>query len=377
MASVEHHKATPGRHAFFLVRWRDEAGSSRSRSCRTLTEARALRSAMETALDAGTYRDDRRSMSTFEEFANQWIKTSTGGQAYRASRQSMLDNHLLPVLGGKRLVDLDTAELTRVIAGLRLKSGKPMARSSATSIAQLLSAILRAAEDEGRIATAPLPRRWPLPERTSDQRSFLTVDEVEALIAATDLYWRPLVMFLADSGCRWGEAVGLTDNRLVLDVGVVVIAGSLSEVRGKFSLKSTKSGRVRSVYLPTRTVEALRLQVTEHGLGRFRDTATSEEVKGLVFHGPTGAPIQRSLFARRVWAPAVKSAGLTDKKPTRHSLRHSHASHLFAVGVDVMRVAGRLGHSRPSVTTDIYGHLLAGGDAAAVESLEAFRKARE
>jgi integrase len=71
----------------------------------------------------------------------------------------------------------------------------------------------------------------------------------------------------------------------------------------------------------------------------------------------------------------VKAAGLEGRHPVPHSLRHTHASHLIAGGVDAVTVASRLGHSRTSVTTDIYGHLLAGGDRAAVDELEALRKA--
>ncbi len=51
-----------------------------------------------------------------------------------------------------------------------------------------------------------------------------------------------------------------------------------------------------------------------------------------------------------------------------HSLRHTHASVLLNNGVDILPVSKRLGHSKPSITLDVYGHVIKGSDekAAAV-----------
>jgi integrase len=53
-----------------------------------------------------------------------------------------------------------------------------------------------------------------------------------------------------------------------------------------------------------------------------------------------------------------------------HALRHTHASILLRGGTDVLTVSRRLGHSKPSVTLDTYGHLIEGADAAAAEAIE-------
>jgi integrase len=39
-----------------------------------------------------------------------------------------------------------------------------------------------------------------------------------------------------------------------------------------------------------------------------------------------------------------------------NDLRHSYGSHLVRQGLDIVRVAAQMGHSRPSVTLDIYSH---------------------
>jgi integrase len=53
-----------------------------------------------------------------------------------------------------------------------------------------------------------------------------------------------------------------------------------------------------------------------------------------------------------------------------HALRHTHVSILIAKGVDILTISRRLGHSKASVTLDIYSHLLPGADKAAADAME-------
>ena len=48
-----------------------------------------------------------------------------------------------------------------------------------------------------------------------------------------------------------------------------------------------------------------------------------------------------------------------------HDLRHFTATQLIGAGVDVRTVAGRLGHSDPSVTLRVYSHFIEERDVAA------------
>ena len=54
-----------------------------------------------------------------------------------------------------------------------------------------------------------------------------------------------------------------------------------------------------------------------------------------------------------------------------HALRHTHASALIAAGLDILTVSRRLGHGRPSVTLDVYGHLIEQNEDKAVAVLDA------
>jgi integrase len=48
-----------------------------------------------------------------------------------------------------------------------------------------------------------------------------------------------------------------------------------------------------------------------------------------------------------------------------HDLRHTHATHLLAAGVNVKIVSERLGHASTSFTLDTYGHVMPGQQATA------------
>ena len=59
-----------------------------------------------------------------------------------------------------------------------------------------------------------------------------------------------------------------------------------------------------------------------------------------------------------------------------HDLRHTHASHLLAAGVNPRVVSERLGHSSVSFTLDTYGHVMPGQQAEAAEAAAALLTAR-
>ena len=63
-------------------------------------------------------------------------------------------------------------------------------------------------------------------------------------------------------------------------------------------------------------------------------------------------------------------AALKIKGVTLHSLRHTHASQLFASGMDPLTVSRRLGHGSPTITLTVYGHLIEGTDTRAAELME-------
>lgn len=89
---------------------------------------------------------------------------------------------------------------------------------------------------------------------------------------------------------------------------------------------------------------------------------------GLVFTGPGGGPLRPNNFRKRVFYPANKAAGLAHLRV--HDLRHTCAAILFARGAPVKAVSDRLRHSNPTVTLNVYAHVIPGLDEQLVAGLE-------
>lgn len=53
-----------------------------------------------------------------------------------------------------------------------------------------------------------------------------------------------------------------------------------------------------------------------------------------------------------------------------HDLRHTSATLLLANGTDIETVSKRLGHSKASITLDVYGHAMKEMDRKAADTLE-------
>ena len=75
----------------------------------------------------------------------------------------------------------------------------------------------------------------------------------------------------------------------------------------------------------------------------------------LVFPSGIGTPLTASNICRD-FRQLLTDSGLP--KIRFHDLRHTAASLMLNHGIPVLIVSKRLGHSKPSITLDVYGHLI-------------------
>ncbi|PRD51095.1 tyrosine-type recombinase/integrase [Phyllobacterium myrsinacearum] len=222
------------------------------------------------------------------------------------------------ILAGNRFSVFTQDMLDSVISALRERGN-----SNATINRKMaaLSKLLRKACKMGDIYNLPEFRRQK--ERQGRIR-FLELEEEARLFSAIrakceDSY--RLSIFLVDTGCRLGEAIGLNWNDL---------QGS----RSTFWL--TKSGRSRTVPLTRRAHD-----VTQIPRGRLK--------------GPFAMHDQPRF--RAIWNEAKAEVGLgADDQVVPHILRHTCASRLVRGGIDIRRVQIWLGHQTLQMTMR-YAHL--------------------
>lgn len=95
----------------------------------------------------------------------------------------------------------------------------------------------------------------------------------------------------------------------------------------------------------------------------------SSNKTGLIFRTSTGGPIDPHNFYERAFKPAIERAAQADsllpvnqrsefKDVTIHTLRHTFGSVKLEHGENLIYVSKQMGHSQPSVTANVYAHLL-------------------
>jgi integrase len=289
-----------------------------------------------------------------------WLPTWQASRVHlrastRAVTDSLVRNHVLPAFGERQLASVTPTDVQAFIAHLEEKG---LAPSTIRQCYLVVAGVFSSAFESDIIARTPC-RGINLPKAAHTEMRFLTPDQVEDLASAIDDRYRALVITAAYTGCRFGEMAGIRIDRIDLLRRTLTVVETLSDVNGRVRLTPPKTTAARrQIALPRYAVRAL-----EEHLGRW---SLGEE--GFVFSSPTGGPLRRTNFRRRVWIPAVRaSVG----EPLRfHDLRHTHAALLIAQGEHPKVIQTRLGHSSIQVTLDTYGHLFDGLDEAAADRLD-------
>ena len=88
----------------------------------------------------------------------------------------------------------------------------------------------------------------------------------------------------------------------------------------------------------------------------------------VVFAMPDGRPWNPDSISQAI-ARLVAASPLP--RIRLHDLRHTHATHLLAAGVNPKIVSERLGHTSVAFTLDTYGHVLPGQQADAAAAVAA------
>ncbi|MBO9523900.1 MAG: site-specific integrase [Nocardioidaceae bacterium] len=161
-----------------------------------------------------------------------------------------------------------------------------------------------------------------------------------------------LALFLASTGWRIGEATALM-VRNVEDEGRMYVDVSHVNRKGSGVVAGAKSeAGFRRIDVSAECARMLRRRLIGLGPNDYVFTNSAS---------PTGL-WEPSTFRRRYWAKAVRLAGLGDRKPTPHWLRHTHVMLCHTAGMSLPEIQRRIGHEHISTTIDVYGRKL--GEAA-------------
>lgn len=267
---------------------------------------------------------------TLADYAKTWIKERKLEDRTRVGYQESLKNCIEPELGDIPLRSLTSEMIRTWHAGLGSQH-----RTRNAHAYSLLHAILRTAADDELIDRNPCQIKRAMNTPRKREPIILEVGEVAALAEKIGQRWAALVLLSAWCGLRFGEVVELRRGDFGPGCETMTASRAITHRSGKCTIKTTKSGKARSVVIPPH----IRADIKAH-----LDTFTKAGSDALLF-APVrgGCHLDNKTFADSYLKPALKAIGR--EKATHHDLRHFAGTMTARVGGSVSETMARLGHS--------------------------------
>jgi len=305
--------------------------------------------------------------ATFGHLLDKWLEESerldlspTTLRTYRAQ----VERTIRPRLGKVKLTQLTTKNLDDLYGQMKDEGRSPKTIRNHHAI---ISSALHQAVRWGWIRENVAEKAKP-PRITMKRVKAPSVEAVRSVIEAAedrDPRLAPLLMLAALTGMRRGELCALRWTDVDFQRGELDVSRSVVVVPGGLAEKGTKTHRFRVVALDDVGMALLlRHRANVEDWARQAEVVVPEDA--FVFsHAVDGSKPFRPDNVTGFFTRVRDSLGLHDVR--LHDLRHFTATQLIGAGVDVRTVAGRLGHSDPSVTLRVYSHALEERDRAAAD----------
>jgi integrase len=280
--------------------------------------------------------------TTLEEYMSSWLESSKASlrETTWSHYKSVTDRYILPKIGQIKLIELGGDQIQVLYDHLVEEGiGIPTVRKVHTVLLSALSLAVKA----GKIGSNPVKATRP-PRAPSREMSFLNESQVNCLLVASKGHRLEALYHLAvTTGMRQMELLGLKWTDLDWDKQTLKVERQLvrSRVKGiQFLPPKTNAGR-RTLSLGSNTISA--------------------------FTNALGKPID----PRRLLKDFKKLLNVGGLPEIRfHDLRHTSATLMLNHGIPIIVVSRRLGHARPSITLNIYGHLIPSMDVMAADKID-------
>lgn len=317
---------------------------------KTQEEVRAKLADLRGRANAGQpLRDSER---TVQAWAEEWMRDSLPLSGRRPTTVDayccLTRTNIVPLLGAVKLSALRPTHVESMLGRLAERLSPSTVRQTYSVLRSMLDVAVR----DGLVArnVAVAVKRPSVPAR--DPRAVPSSKVRELLAAAEEHPLRPLLVLVATTGLRRGEAIGLRWSDLDLDAGSLRVSHALVRSSRGLDLDNqpkTPRGR-RTVPLAPVTVELLRehrrLQIEE----RLRRGPGWRDLD-LVFATAVGGMLEPRNVSR--WYAALTTrCGVEDKG--MHALRHFAATSMLEGGATVRTVADVLGHADVAMTLNTY-----------------------
>jgi integrase len=330
----------------------------------------------------GSYVEPHR--MTVAAYLRHWLSIAKMGITPKTFERytDICERNIIPSLGPIELVKLTAIDIEKFYSNM-LTSGRKgpkdpkkdaAARANAglspTTVLQFHRVLHKALRDavKKRIVTHNVANAAQAPRAATPELDVPDEGTMAALITGLRhdrRVWLPTVI-ACGTGLRRGEILGLKWTDINWDASTARVVRSLCQIKDRVFLKDVKQKKSRrNLNLPPFVMAALRDARVEQERLR-KQCGPGYKNNGLVCCLPDGDFIP-PYTVTRVFRDYRISLGLSTRF---HDLRHGHASQGLQNGVPVKTMQVRLGHSTAAFTLDRYGHLLAGDDERAADTIQ-------
>jgi integrase len=245
--------------------------------------------------------------------------------------RNALGVYVLPTFADRMIANINREDIQALLA----QQAKKYSRSTLRSMRVVLSLTLGWASDCGWLEKNPCTR-IKLPQQTGGRmvtRTVLTTKQVIAIAAELDEPYATLVLFLATSGLRIGEAIAIKwpdfDGNEIR-ISRRICGGDVDCVKTESSVR--------------------RLPLDPALVSRMRKLGTTD----WVFCSREGTPVNPGNALKRYVRPAAAKLGI--QLGGWHDFRHTLTTTMRRSGVHPKVISGILGHSRVDLAMNVYDH---------------------
>jgi integrase len=335
------------------ARYRDEDGRFHTKVFKGVREAQKWRGSQIASKDRGEHVAPSR--ITVIDYALQYVE----GRSHRPATTKTMKTYLTSLEGDAIGHLLLSRVLPTHIDAWRKRLEGRYARTSVTNRYGWLRSVFSAAVEDRYIARSPFTSRTRPNNRNAEPRRVvpMSVEEVQRLTDVMPKRYQALVVLMAGTGLRLGEALGLRLTDVDWLRHEVHVRGQLARSSHVFTEKTKTVGSRRTVPCPDHVLRMLSAHLREFGEGMGGGLWRAEEGGGF-----------RHDMVQRAVTGAARRADMEGRSAV--DMRHHYASTLLAANVDVFKVAAALGHTTPRLVLTTYGHLVPDGGSQVRTAIE-------
>ena len=359
----------------YRARYIGPDGTERSKSFpdRQKRQADAWLAQIEADMARGQFIDPSAGRTTVKLFAEKWLASLSMDPQSFVSTEQRIRLHVVPHLGNRPLASLRPSHIREWLVKL---AGLGLSAATQRVVFANLSTLLTAAVEDHLIPRNPCRSTSVRAPKLADRRMAPWLrSRVLAVRDALPSEYRAMVDLAGGCGLRQGEVFGLAVDQVDFIEGTVHVVRQVRLIRNRPVFSLPKGGKTRAVPLPDSVATGLQAHITAHPPVSvtlpWRDVDGPPVTAPLLFFDADGGNLNRNLFNRSTWRPALTAAGVPHGRENgMHALRHFYASVLLDAGESIKALSDYLGHHDPGFTLRTYTHLMPSSEKRTKEAVD-------